>query len=766
MQNTIIIYPADVRNYLYEAGILRENEDVVMVVGQCALLEKPGETRTIYRAVNILDYRTRYLCARKTPFPQESYKTVAKRLSGLDINELAEEIELELDENKRALHLLSYIFDAILPQYGMAKRISQKELALSMLRALQENKLALCEAEVGTGKTHAYILAITIHNLFSQRKTPTIISTSTIALQEAITKEYIPQISRILLDHRIIDKPLSFVVRKGKSHFICDSRLKTYESSIRNQNRPEDQGLLAQLGELWREQGNYLDLDGFPLTPYVKERINVSKCSEFCPHHSYCRYAAYSRRWLSESYDFQIANHNYILADVMNRREGRKKLLPYYNVAVFDEAHKLIDAARQIYCTRLSENEIPKLIHLISPERFIDRNSQRQIMELCTSLSEKNARLFQMTAGDLTQSNQMENISRTMEEDKKTRLWIRELIELLERLGRIFMTMKMDSCGRVKSVCSTTNSIKDKLNVFLSVKQNISWIEKTDSGVLEFCSLPKELERLLYHDLWHTGVHSIITSGTISVGGNFAHFKRMTGIDLLQPQNRRVLEISKSSPFDYSQNAILYIPEGMPFPDIHNEQYIEAISREIVDLIEATFGHTLILFSSYWLMERIFYEVKQEIQPYPLFMMKRGRMDMIEKYRKSGNGVLFASDSAGEGIDLPGDILSSVIIVKLPFPVPNPILEYERTKYDDFASYVKEVITPGMIIKLRQWFGRGIRRETDTAVFSILDSRAGRYGKFRNDILNAIPSMPVTDRIDDVEVFIQDKKAIEYFQTD
>ena len=91
-------------------------------------------------------------------------------------------------------------------------------------------------------------------------------------------------------------------------------------------------GLLAQLGELWREQEHYLDLDGFPLTPYVKERINVSQCSEFCPHSSYCRFASFSRRWLSESYDFQISNHNYILADVVNRREGKKKLLPYYNM--------------------------------------------------------------------------------------------------------------------------------------------------------------------------------------------------------------------------------------------------------------------------------------------------------------------------------------------------------------------------------------------------------------------------------------------------
>ena len=121
MQDKIMIYPADIRNHLYEAGILRENEDVVMVAGQCALLENAGEIRTTYRAINLFDYRTRYLCARKTPFPQERYKIVAKRLSELEINELDENMELELDENKRAQHLLSYIFDVILPQYGMEK---------------------------------------------------------------------------------------------------------------------------------------------------------------------------------------------------------------------------------------------------------------------------------------------------------------------------------------------------------------------------------------------------------------------------------------------------------------------------------------------------------------------------------------------------------------------------------------------------------------------------------------------------------------------
>ncbi len=179
--------------------------------------------------------------------------------------------------------------------------------------------------------------------------------------------------------------------------------------------------------------------------------------------------------------------------------------------------------------------------------------------------------------------------------------------------------------------------------------------------------------------------------------------------------------------------------------------------------MSATHGHTLILFTSYWLMERVFYGLKEQLSDYPLFLMGRGRLDVIRKFRRSGNGVLFASDSAGEGIDLAGDILSSLIVVKLPFPVPDPVMEYQRNQYDDFDLYRREIIIPEMLIKLRQWFGRGIRREKDTAVFSILDSRASLRGRYRAEILNTLPAMPVTDRLMDVADFIISKKADSYF---
>ena len=170
------------------------------------------------------------------------------------------------------------------------------------------------------------------------------------------------------------------------------------------------------------------------------------------------------------------------------------------------------------------------------------------------------------------------------------------------------------------------------------------------------------------------------------------------------------------------------------------------------------------MFTSYWLMERVFYGLKEEISGYPLFMMGKGRLDVISNFRKSGNGVLFASDSAGEGIDLAGDILSSLIVVKLPFPVPDPVMEYQSRQYDDFELYKQDIIIPAMLIKLRQWMGRGIRRESDSAVFTILDSRASLCGKYREEILNTLPSMPVTDRLVDVADFIIRKKADSYLE--
>ena len=659
---------------------------------------------------------------------------------------------------KSAEELLIFIFNEILPQHGMNLPVKQKELSLEMLRALQENKLALCEAEVGTGKTHAYILALTVHNIYSKKKAPAVISTSTIALQKALTEEYIPQISGILLEHHVIDKPLSFVVRKGKRHYVCDSRLKIYETSIKNLQREADGELILELAKLGEQEFDRIDLDDTVLTPYVKGRINVFRCNKSCPYSALCRFMNFKEKCVTDSFDFQITNHNYILADLIGQKQDRKPLFPEYGAMVFDESHKLIDAARQMYRTVWDEQDAEFIVTLSEVNR--KTADMDELAMLRSQIAEYNRQIFHRLAGDLAGNHTREGSRIEIVAGSMEKIYMRNMIKVLEQLPLSYQENSGQKM-RVQNLKKRCEELTDKLAVFLNSKNFICWLEKRENGRLALCAIPMELEQILFRDIWSRRMPVIFTSGTMSVRDDFTHFKRMTGISFAAPS--RVIETSKSSPFDFQSNGLLYIPERMPFPNIRDGRYLQAVMQEILQIVSATHGHTLILFTSYWLMERVFYGLRGQISDYPLFLMSRGRLDVISSFRRSGNGVLFASDSAGEGIDLAGDILSSLIVVKLPFPVPDPVMEYQRNQYEDFDSYRKAIIIPEMLIKLRQWFGRGIRRENDTAVFSILDNRASLHGRYRMEILNTLPAMPVTDRIMDVTNFIIRKKADSYF---
>lgn len=659
---------------------------------------------------------------------------------------------------KSAEELLIYLFDEILPKHGMNLRVKQKELSLEMLRALQENKLALCEAEVGTGKTHAYILALTVHNIYSNRKAPAVISTSTIALQKALTEEYIPQISGILLEHHVIDKPLSFVVRKGKRHYVCDSRLKIYETSIKNLQREADADLILELARLGEQEFDRIDLDDTVLTPYVKGRINVFRCNESCPYSLLCRFMNFKKKCMTDSFDFQITNHNYILADLIGQKQGRKPLFPGYGAMVFDESHKLIDAARQMYSTVWDEQDAELIVTLSEVSR--KTAAMDELTVLRSQLVEYNRQIFDRLAGDLAGNHTREGRRIEIVVGSMEKIYMRHMAKALEQLPLSYQENSGQKM-RLQGLKKRCQELTDKLIVFLNSGNSICWMEKRENGRLALCAVPMELEQILFRDIWSRPIPVIITSGTMSVRGDFGHFKRMTGLSFAALS--RIMETSKPSPFDFQSNGLLYIPERMPFPNIRDDRYIQAVMEEILQIVPATHGHTLILFTSYWLMERVFYGLKEQLSDYPLFLMGRGRLDVISSFRRSGNGVLFASDSAGEGIDLAGDILSSLIVVKLPFPVPDPVMEYQKNQYEDFDLYRRDIIIPEMLIKLRQWFGRGIRREKDTTVFSILDSRASLRGRYRAEILNTLPTMPVTDRLMDVADFIIRKKADSYF---
>ncbi len=668
-----------------------------------------------------------------------------------------------------AYHFLTHIFCDLLPLHGFVLQENQLALSFAMLGAMEQKKIALCEAEVGTGKTLAYLLAATVYRLFYAHRQPIVISTSTIALQKALIEEYIPQLSRILMQHRIIDVPLTFAVRKGKSHYACDLRVKTYLTSLQHNNRIEDQNLIQLLAALFT--GAYpVDLDGLPLTDYVKGCIRVERCPQNCPLADVCRYRTLLNEAGRNGIDFLIANHNLMLADILSRKGGRNHLLPEHRVLIFDEAHKLLEAARQMYGVSFTSMELERLA--VSIRRAVGRClEKKRVLLQCEGMLRWNALFFEELNGieGVKYHSSCKGIILT----KECKKLLETLRETLNGLSAFFYAA--DQQGAVLKQCSgklervqgsvfrrlfsRIEKILDKLGGLIHVEQSIYWLEHTDGMGYQLCSLPKQLDFILYEDIWSRETPYILTSATLSVGGDFSHFMQRTGIDFLQ--GGRIQTTSKASLFDYKNHALLYLPGDMPFPEVRNREYLDAVCEKVEALVRQTHGHTLVLFTSYWMMGMVYQELFSRIMEYPLFVMGKGRLEAIREFKKSGNGVLFASDSAGEGIDLAGDILSSVIIVKLPFPAPDPVSEYEKSLHDDFYRYLSGTIVPSMLVKLRQWVGRGIRREEDTCVFSILDNRAA--ARYRAGILDALPDMPVTEQLEDVGRFIRMHKDGGYF---
>ncbi len=742
MRDEIVGCMSEILNKIQEMGLFRTGEKIVLVTKNYILLEHFTGKAYNYRGIEIHNFKTKQLFSRMTPLKEAGYQRAIKKMTawatGIKGN--------MLDSYIQASELLAHIFYDILPQYGLILRENQLSLSLIMLKAMEKEKLALCEAEVGTGKTHAYLIAAVVYRLFHLSYQPVIISTSTIALQKALTEEYIPQISQILLEHYMIQEPLTVAIRKGKSHYVCDRRVKIYFSSLIQNAQSEEEGLMEILAALFVGECS-IDLDDLPLPNFIKKRICVEQCPYNCKFFSICRYRGFLRRLEQGNIDFQIVNHNLVLADILNRKNGRNHLLPEYNILIFDEAHKLPEAARQMYIIYFDNMELKRLVDSIY-QASLHQPEEKEALLLCEKMLQQNMIFFES----------MQNSVKKMYIEASSLISLKILLNLLKNLSTLFFTTNHHNT-KYQRLSIQFEQEQKKMETLLQQDGLIYWIEQIGIHKCRLCALPKRLDFLLYKDLWNQEKTYLLTSATLSVNSDFSHFMSQTGIDLLK--EKQLLRVNKASIFDYQNHALLYLPNDMPTPNIRENAYIEAVTDRLEALIWQSYGHTMVLFTSYRMMEIVYQKLFTRITTFPLFSMGKGQLGAIKDFRESKKGVLLASDSAGEGIDLAGDILSSLVIVKLPFPAPDPILEYEKSLYKNFHDYLTEIIVPNMLIKLRQWMGRGIRRITDTCVFSILDSRAN--GRYREDILATLPDMPVTEQIEDIRKFIRKNKSSSYF---
>lgn len=189
---------------------------------------------------------------------------------------------------------------------------------------------------------------------------------------------------------------------------------------------------------------------------------------------------------------------------------------------------------------------------------------------------------------------------------------------------------------------------------------------------------------------------------------------------------------------------------------------MNALADEIIRLVEATCGHTVVLFTSYSLLSKVYELVRHRIE-FPVLKMDKSEKNIVEAFKRSENGVLFATGSFWEGVDCPGDILSSLIVVNLPFPTPTPIMDHKKGQFAQLKAFIDTIVFPEMLIKLKQGMGRLIRCETDTGLIAILDFRISKKGKYRKRVLSALPGYKVTDSLYEVKSFFNKVKQPEYF---
>jgi Rad3-related DNA helicase len=876
--------PIEVEGKSYRDGI------PIMYAFECALLELETDSGYTYTAVNYINGHRAELCRSKKPMAVNEDVKFAELIRNSNAGGASRyQIDRPVGEKlslAKALEILRYIFTIILPQHGYTIREGQLELAEHILKSLVNGTTSLVEAGTGFGKSEAYIIPLIIVKrgrmndgrnitLYPEMqyadmpKLAAVITTSSIALQKSVVREYIPKLSGILLKHGIINNPLIAVLRKGREHYVCHRNLREQLIFVSNPK------LRRRLEELLKpnSQIDLAEIAGLSdVSAFLKKRICVPvRCDGNCLYKRKCQYLALREQANSLDIDIQVCNHNYLLADTLNRTDGKSKLIPNYQLLVVDEAHKFANAARDMYSSELSSQSAKQIINTVDSQKFVRVGTTKLAMNAAKKLRNTSERLFLSLRSTIVRSDDNEYLSVTVDSESARQLtnlrdiaerlltilrdemfgakakailnWVRErykvntngvnLTEILEirtdtddtreqqiklhtyqatalhreicklpgiafhiqneqgnqhepRFGinpekyllrqefssvtdtiwrEIERTMLSDSgyCKGSEGTVSlmwTLGQLRDCADTLSRFDEHIYWLER-ENGENTLCATPKNLPERLYANQWKKGISTILTSGTLSASGDFGRAKQTLGLTKLGP---RVTEISKQSPYNYRDNCLLYMPEKFPFPDPKSEWYLAAVTDEIEKLIRTSNGHTAVLFTGYSVMGTVYKRLEQRGLPFPMFKLEKSTSNAIERFKQSGNGVLFASGALWEGIDIPGDALSMLIVVKLPFAVPDALGEYERTQYPNFAEYFENVIIPDMLVKFKQGFGRLIRTEIDTGVVALFDCRAFENNAYYAPILSAIPDVRVTQNINDVETHLQTVKPIEYWQ--
>lgn len=600
---------------------------------------------------------------------------------------------------------------------GYEHRPQQVEACEAVEEAIKRRKVCLIEAGTGVGKSLAYLIPALRYIAAGHR---VVVSTHTINLQTQLIEKDLPLVARLFPQ---VD--LRAVLMKGRGRYLCLQDLDAAEGDLFHASDPQFREV-----KRWAAQTPTGDQADLPFVyPYWHEiAANQDTCrSQECRYFDRCFY--FRMRRAGAEANLVVVNHALFLSDLLVRQaEESAAILPDYDLLVLDEAHHLEDVATTAFGLELPQRRIPDLLDRIRRLRHLDLNTAR-----LQALEDANTELFGSFQTDrqeffLEEAVPGGNLDAVGEAGQKACIALEGICTELLQAAK---DLEGPDKERVEGLSRIAGRHRDELHSLLFVEDpgRIRWGSKRRASDTSFRSrepryvlhnTPIQVGKTLVELLWPNVECAILTSATLANSGGFSYVRDRLGI----PED--ALEHVIGSPFDFKKQALLYVPRGLPSPPKKPvPEYAGLLADEIERLVKLTEGRAFLLFTSWRMLSEV-YDILCTRLEYPLF--KQGEMPsgkLLEAFRASGNGCLFGVQSFWEGVDVPGEALSCVVIDRLPFAVPDTPITRARTRaiVERGGDWFREYSIPMAQIRLKQGFGRLIRSRTDRGIVCILDTR-------------------------------------------
>jgi len=621
-------------------------------------------------------------------------------------------------------------------------RHAQIEMAKAIAQAIVGQNTLIAEAGTGTGKTFAYLAPALLWG------GKVIISTGTKNLQDQLYSRDIPAVRKAL------GVPVSVALLKGRANYVCHFHLERTLENGRLTSR-EDVGYLREISRFIKmtNTGDKAELSQVPESALIWNLVTSTKencLGSECQYYQDC--FVMKARKEAQKADVVVVNHHLFFADVALKDTGIADLLPAANTVIFDEAHQLPDTATLFFGETISTSHILELCRDVLAEGLSRARDGAEWAKLVVPL-EKAARdlrlcfppeQVKLSLSQIPFSNEFFTAFETLKEKLK------ELLTILETQAERAETLEL--CRVRAQTLSEQLAAWGKsapINSELIDQECVLWVEAYSSS-LQLHRTPLSIAPIFNKQREGSARSWIFTSATLAVKKDFSHYASQMG--LIDEK-----ALSWPSPFDYENQGILYIPTGMPEPRSLN--YIDAVIDAALPVIIASGGRAFLLCTTLRAVkqsaQRLRDEFEQRNLPFALFVQgELGRTELLEQFRRSGNGILVGSQSFWEGIDVRGEALSLVVIDKLPFAPPDdPVLSARITAMEQQGKngFVHHQL-PEAIINLKQGAGRLIRDETDRGVLMLCDPRilTKPYGA---RVWQSMPSFKRTRELSVVEGF-------------